>query len=430
MKKQIVQPYEKRIEWLHKARFGLFVHFGPYSQLGHGEWAMWSERIPAAEYAEMADNFNPKNFDADAWAENAVKAGMKYAVFTTRHHDGYCLFDSSVSDFSSVKKAPKRDFTAEFVKAFRKAGLKVGLYYSLVDWRFPGAFEPGKHPESAKRMVEQAHSQVVEIMSNYGKIDVLWYDGCGIDLDKAGVKSVAEFWRSEELNAKVRNLQPNILINNRAGVNEDLDTPEQQVKACAPGRGWETCMTINVWGGWSYIPGHATRRTAPQLIQHLVETAAGEGNFLLNIGPRGDGSFANEDTKILEAIGEWLKTNGEAIYGSQGCALIGGRTAWIGDVPFNSLGRWTRKGKTAYLHCLVWHDKCLSIPLVKTRVKSVSLLASDAKLSFEQRSNGRLLISGLPSKPPQAVNVVKVVFTDVPESLDEPEKAAWIEGRI
>ena len=215
--------YAERMAWFHQARFGMFIHWGLYSVLSRGEWVMLAERIPKEEYAKLAEQFNPGDFSADAWVKLAQEAGMKYIVLTTRHHDGFCLFDSKVSDFTSVKTAAKRDFVAEYVEACRKAGMRVGLYYSLLDWRFPGYHEGReKNPTSTAAMVEQAHSQVKELMGDYGKIDVLWYDGGwvpGVD-----VKDVAQYWRAEELNRMVRELQPEIITNNRSGQDEDIDT--------------------------------------------------------------------------------------------------------------------------------------------------------------------------------------------------------------
>ena len=180
---------------------------------------------------------------------------------------------------------------AEYVKACRKAGLKVGFYYSLLDWRFPGYWEPDKYPESAEAMVRQAHDQVRELLTQYGKIDVLWYDGGWLrNTFPPQIDLMIPFWRSKKLNAMARRLQPHILINNRSGTQEDLDTPEQHVTASAKGRGWESCMTIGDHVGWGYVKNNPNFKTTPQLLQYLVQAASGEGNYLLNIGPKPDGS--------------------------------------------------------------------------------------------------------------------------------------------
>jgi alpha-L-fucosidase len=407
--------YRERMSWFHEARFGLFIHWGLYSLLGRGEWAMLEERIPVAEYAKLADRFKPKSFDAFAWAEMAAQTGAKYAVLTTRHHDGFCLYDSEVSDFTSVKTAAKRDFVAEYVDAFRRAGLKIGFYYSLLDWRFPGYWNPRKHRESADAMVEQYHAQVRELMTNYGKIDVLWYDGHWID----GVKNVGRFWRAREINAWVREKQPHILINNRSGVDEDLDTPEQYVTASKPGRGWESCMTMGDSCGWGYIRNNPNMKSETQLLQHLVTAAAGEGNFLLNVGPKPDGTIRKSERRRLKTVGKWLRTNGEAIYGSQRCALKNGM-----------IGLWMAKGKTAYLCVFRWPGREAVVPLVGSKVRSATLLATGAPVEHRVEHNGCLVLSGLPKKPPHpSVSVIKVEFAAKPKAMPESDRAAWLVGQ-
>jgi len=415
-----IPSYEERMKWFHEARFGMFIHWGLYALHGRGEWVMFQERIPAKQYARLARRFRASKFDADAWASLAAEAGMKYMVLTTRHHDGFCLFDSKVSDFTAVKAAAaKRDLVAEYVQACRRAGLKVGFYYSLLDWRFPGYFEPGTYSQSAEALVQQFHEQVRELMTNYGKIDVLWYDGGWITHGKAGIDDQATFWRSKEVNDLARRLQPHILINNRSGMNEDLDTPEQHVTASGAGRGWEACMTMGDSCGWGYVHNNPNMKTVPQLLQHLVTAAAGEGNFLLNVGPKPDGTIRKEEVVRLRAIGEWLKIHGRAIYGSQRCALHGGM-----------IGAWTRKASTGYLHVFRWPGREAVVPLVKTKALSARMLATGQEAAVRQERNGRLVISGLPLKPPHPhVNVIEVQFEGVPEGVEEADMAAWLTGK-
>ena len=324
--------YEERMKWFNEARFGIYVHYGLYSLLGRGEWTMYSERIPAAEYAKLADQFNPAPGCVKEWVETAKAAGAKYMVLTTRHHEGFCLFDSKYSDFTSVKHGCKRDIVREYVDAAREAGLKVGLYYSLLDWRFPGYFEPEKYPESKEALLTQIFGQVRELMTNYGQIDVLEYDG-GWDarLQNKGVDK-ANFWRAQELNAMVRELQPGIIINNRSGLEEDIDTPEQVVKASAAGRAWESCMCIGDSCGWGYTRFNPNWKSPEQLLQHLLAAAQGEGNYLLNIGPQPNGRIRGEEHERLVTLGNWLKRNGEAIYDSRRCPLIGASAP--GEVVF------------------------------------------------------------------------------------------------
>ena len=426
-----IPSYAQRMRWFHQARFGIFVHWGLYSLLGRGEWTMFQERIPAAEYAKLADRFRPRRFDADAWAGLAAEAGAKYMVLTTRHHDGFCLYDSAVSDFTSVKTAARRDFVAEYVRACRKAGIRVGLYYSLLDWRFPGYFAPKRHRASAAALVQQVHDQVRELMSNYGRIDELWYDGDWIGHGEAGIEDKARFWRAKQLNAMVRRLQPSILINNRSGTEEDLDTPEQHVQASKAGRGWEACMTMGHFTGWGWQQHNPHWKSVPQLIEGLTSAAAGEGNFLLNIGPRPDGTIRREEVVRLRAMGAWLQANGKAIYGSQRCDLPGGQGGTVTPTgPVSQIGRWTRKGRTGYLIIDRWPGREAVVPLVSTRVRSVRMLAGGLRLGHRQESNGRLVITGLPDKPPHpAATVLADEFISEPHRLVPSDPAAWIDGR-
>ena len=426
-----IPDYETRMRWFHQARFGMFIHWGLYSLLKRGEWVMFQERIRPADYARLADRFQPRKFDADAWAGLAAEAGMKYMVLTTRHHDGFCLFDSRASDFTSVKTAARRDFVAEYAAACRRAGLKVGFYYSLLDWRFPGYFEPKRRKASAAALVRQFHEQVRELMANYGRIDMLWYDGGWVNHGQAGITDEAEFWGSREVNAMARRLQPHIIINNRSGTQEDLDTPEQHVTASRPGRGWESCMTMGFFAGWGYTQHNPTWKSPAQLLHALVSAAAGEGNFLLNVGPKPDGSIRREETARLKAMGAWLKTNGAAVYGSQRCDLqggLGGKTT-----PTNSwsmIGQWTRRGRIGYLHIDRWPGREAVIPLVKTKALSAVMLATGQPVRVRQEYNGRLILSGLPEKPPHpSINVIAVTFAGEPHRMAEADSAAWLEGK-
>jgi len=276
----------KRTKWFREAKLGIFVHWGIYSLPARGEWVMLTERIPGDEYVQLARRFNPKRFDAQEWVSIAKEAGMKYMVLTTRHHDGFCLFDSKVSDFTSVKTAAG----AEYVKACRRAKLKVGLYYSLGDWKF-GFPKVSDSREGARAMVEQAHIQVRELMSQYGKIDILWYDGGWVYPSRPddGPEEQIKFWQSKKLNSMVRKLQPHILINNRSGLSEDFDTPEQHSTPSGPGRIWETCMTMN--DSWGYSAGDHTWKSSTQLIHELTDIVSKGGNYLLNIGPKAAGCF-------------------------------------------------------------------------------------------------------------------------------------------
>ncbi|MHB9024181.1 MAG: alpha-L-fucosidase [Armatimonadota bacterium] len=410
----------ERRRWFRQARFGMYIHWGLYSLLERGEWTMFEEAWTPEEYAPLADRFNPEKFDADAWARLAVDAGAKYMVFTTRHHDGFCLFDSQVSDFTSVQTAARRDFVAEYVEAARRAGLRVGLYYSLLDWRFPGYFtRPEENPENFQAMVQQAHDQVRELMTNYGKIDILWYDGGWFPYhdgaegdilttwgDLTTLHAAAERWRAVELNAMARKLQPHILINNRAGIQEDFDTPEQEVTASAEGRVWEANMTIGDFCGWGYIRHNPNMKTVVQLIQHLVSAAGGEGNLNLNIGPLADGTVREEESTRLRAIGKWLRVNGEAIYDSRRAPFHGGM-----------VGLTTMQGEdTVYLHAFRWPVGEMYLINVPREITRATVLATGQPLEVafapNARNARRFRLRGFSPEPPDPYcSVIKLEMT-------------------
>ncbi|MCI5779828.1 MAG: alpha-L-fucosidase [Lentisphaeria bacterium] len=419
---------EDRLRWFNEARFGLYVHFGLYSLLGRGEWTMYSERIPPAEYAALADRFRPVPGAAREWCEAAKLAGAKYIVLTTRHHEGFSLFDSAYSDFTSARHGCRRDIVREFTDAARAAGLRVGLYYSLLDWRFPGYFEPDRYPESQAALVEYVHRQVRELMTRYGTIDLLEYDGGWMHDLKGGRERQIDFWRSRELNAMVRELQPGIIINDRSGLPEDLDTPEQEVRASRSGRGWESCMCIGDSCCWGYTRFNPNWKTPAQLIQHLVSAAAGEGNFLLNIGPAPDGRVRGEELDRLRVIGRWLSSNGAAVRDSRGCDLIG--ASQPGQVDLNLQGCWTRRGRTAYWCVFRWPGTTATAVRVGTRPLRVRMLATGEEFPFEYHElSGRFIIRGLPELPPDGLcTVLEVEFASEPALKVEPSPADWLLG--
>ncbi len=397
------------MQWWHEARFGMFIHWGLYSILARGEWVMYQERIPAKEYVPLANQFNPpKSFRVEEWVKLAKAAGMKYMVLTTRHHDGFCLYDSKVSDFTSVKTAAGRDFVAEYVKACRKHGMRIGFYYSLLDWRFPGYFTgPKKDPASVKAMVKQVHDQVRELMTNYGKIDILWYDGGWVP----GIKTedLARYWDARKLNAMARKLQPGILIDNRSGTPEDFGTPEQHVTAEAPGRAWEACMTVGDSCGWGYIKHCPNMKTVPELHQFLVQCAWKGGNYLLNIGPKPDGTIQKEFVDRLTEMGAWLKKNGASVYGTERNDILGG----------GIIGLPTIKGSTVYYHIFRWPGKTARVVGLKSRIRSAVILSTGKKVKWTQSSDGIVIFSGLPENPPDRYDtVIAVKVQGKPKAFD------------
>ncbi len=422
MKSQQPLPYQERIAWFHQARFGMFIHYGLFSLPGRGEWIMWQERIPAKDYHKLANAFQPVKNCVDQWLDLAVEAGMKYAVFTTKHHDGFCLFDSKTTDFKTTATKCGRDLVQEFTDGCRKRGLKVGLYLSNIDWNYHGYFEPKRYPASKRALVDSLHTQTRELLTNYGKIDVLWYDGEWVDLGRKEVKSFARFWRSKELLKNIYALQPHILVNNRLGIPADLDTPEQHVTASKPGRGWESCMTIGDAEAWGWTKYGVNRKPVSTLLHNLAIAASGEGNYLLNIGPRPDGTPEPEEAKHLRAMGKWLRLNGEAIYGSQ---------RLFPDYTRHWQGAYTRQGKTVYISLFRYSSPEIPLPLMRPLPVKATLLGSKKKLGIEPGPNASIRITGLPKRPPVAIQpVLKLEFKEAPRRVEETNHGAWIDGEV
>ena len=408
------------LRWWQDARFGIFIHWGLYSVHGRDVWAMYDEQIPVGEYRGLADRFVPQHFDAREWAALAKAAGAGYMVLCTRQHDGYSLFDSAVSDFTSVKCAAQRDLVAEYVAALREAGLGVGFYYSLLDWRWPAYFEgPEGDPAGWAALREYVHAQVRELCTQYGKIDVLWYDGAW-PYDK-------EAWQSDALNAMVRELQPGILINDRsahrraghlgAGVQAstdpkeepgDFSTPEQSVPfRVDPTRAWESCMTMN--DHWGYNPADTNWKSVTQLIRNLVKCASQNGNYLLNVGPDPEGRFPPEAVQRLRQIGRWLGANGEAIYGTDYTSIrrIGPVQTWA-----------TAKGNTLYIHACHWPGREMVLGNLANRVLAARFVAGDVAIDFRQ-AGSRVWLTGLPQYAPDPYDTVIAVECDgVPQQIE------------
>jgi len=385
---------ESRIDWWRQARFGMFIHWGLYAIPGRGEWVQWNEKIPVGEYAKLADQFKPDKFNPDEWAQLAKAAGMKYMVMTSRHHDGFAMFADGDNPFSSVNSAAHRDFVADYVKAVRKAGLGVGLYYSPLDWRYPGFFFPDLQRENAEAMRAQYHRQVERLMSNYGKIDVLWFDGGEADwLNFGGDWDGAEWgvgwkkrdhgkhykggfsWGSEQVYAKMRRLQPQVLVNGRADMPEDFHSREGDgaLGDYDDSHPWELCTTIA--GAWGYQP-NMKPKPLKHYIQLLANVAGRDGNLLLNVGPAPDGRIDPEQAQRLREIGGWLDKYGKSIYSTRGGPFLPGE-----------YGSSTRSGNTIYLHVMKWPNEKLVLPAIPAKVLRATLLGG-GKAEFSQSANG------------------------------------------
>ena len=384
-----------RIKWWQDARFGMFIHWGVYSTEGRGEWIMYQEHIPYPEYRNLAGNFQPKTYDPAKWVALAKEAGMKYVVLTTRHHDGYCLFDSKVSDFTTVKVGPGRDLVAEFATACHKAGMKMGFYYSLTDWHFPGILPQGypRSPEIMNPMVQQAHDQVKELLSNYGKVDILWFDGM--------TPGDTTTWRSGELIRMARKLQPDILINDRAGTSGDFVTPENVV--AANNKPWESCYAMN--RTWGYAPNDLNYKPVAELIRLLTSCASQGGNFLLNVSPDANGEIPKQQAESLQEIGKWMKVHGVTVY-----------QAGPSPIVVANLGFQCRVGDKVYLLIQRWPGSVLPFAWCGSVVKSARILTTGQPLQIEQKED-RVWLRGLPVNPPDPyMNVVELSFDGAPKA--------------
>ncbi len=375
----------RRMQWWHAAKFGMFIHWGLYSVYGHHEWAMEEEGIPVVEYEQLAKRFKPQPNAARTWAKLAKQAGQKYMVMTTKHHEGFCNFDTKLTNYCAPKEGPGRDLVKEYVEAARAEGLRVGFYYSLMDWHHPDGARCASDEAARQRFVEYTHGLIRELMTNYGKIDVLWYD-VAWPLDAKG-------WESEKMNKMVFELQPDIIVNNRNHLPGDFSTPEQEIVAEKGGRAWETCMTMNE--SWGYQKADDDWKSPKAIVRNLVTCARGGGNYLLNIGPKPDGSIPEESVRILTAVGKWMEKNGATIYESEPCT--------VGESVF---ANFTRKGNTLYTHVHFWPGSTVAIGGLQTRVKSAQLFASGKKVDFKQEEF-RLQFTGLPqTAPDQPVTVI------------------------
>ncbi len=378
---------EKQMKWFRDAKFGMFIHWGVYSMLGKGEWVLWNERLDVREYEKLKEDFTAEAFNAKEWAKTAKAAGMKYMVLTTRHHDGFCLFDSKCSEFTAPKSAAGKDFVKEYVEACREEGLKVGFYYSPMDWRFPGYFRPDLYWESAEAMKKQCHDQLMELMTNYGKIDLLWFDGEWLALGGAdwsaekgwyrkedwGISEymrVNYFWESEKLVNEIRKLQPDIMINNRGGWEGDFHVRERRIDGMRTDKPWDSNDCIA--DSWGYIPGRPVL-SLRQLIKNLVSIVVRDGNYLLNIGPDGSGKMDPEQTERLRQLGEWLNIYGNTLYGLRGGPVLADR--WGGTVY---------KGRTVYVHIVEWEKDTIILKMKSNKLKGWHVISGgDVKLTEE-----------------------------------------------
>jgi alpha-L-fucosidase len=390
----------KRMRWWDESRYGMFVHWGLYAQVGRNEWVQAIECIPVKEYEKLAGTFKPKPNAAREWAKLARDSGMKYMVMTTKHHEGYCMWDTEQTDYNSVKTGPGRDLVLEFVEACREYGLGIGFYYSLMDWHHPDGAACAYDPAARERFLKFTKGCVRELMSNYGKIDILWYDVPQPFQHHEG-------WESVSMNQMARDLQPGLLINNRSRLDEDFTTPEERVTAAEKGRGWEACMTFNNVS-WGYMPSAAVDAHRPRDILKMLNTACeGSGNLLLNIGPSPDGSVPEDAKEPLLTVGKWLKKNGEAVYGALDRAPRGA----------SACGALSQKKNTIYFWCRYWAGREIALGGFETKLKSASFLVSGKPVDFVQEG-ARIIFKKLPAAEPDkfaGYTVIKLEFASSPK---------------
>jgi len=390
--------HDRRIAWWRQARFGMFIHWGLYSVLGRHEWVMENEGIPIPEYEQLAGRFKPKPNAARDWARLAKQAGMKYMVMTSKHHEGFANFSSKLTDYCAPKQGPGRDLAAEYVEAARAEGLRCGFYYSLMDWHHPDGAICATDEQARRRFVDYIHGQIRELLTNYGKIDILWYD-VPWPLDAAG-------WESEKMNNMVFQLQPDIIVNNRNKLPGDFSTPEQRIVAEA-NKDWESCMTMN--DSWGYQKADDNWKPPKTIVRNLITCARGGGNYLLNIGPKPDGSIPEESVKILTSVGKWVDKNQSTIFGAERC-----------NVARSSYCNFSRKGNTLFIHVYDWPGDTVAIGGLKTKVKSARLLASGRDVKVEQ-DDLRVRFTGLPATAPDPLAAVIAVECDSEPAQDMVE---------
>jgi alpha-L-fucosidase len=418
--------------WFKHDRFGMFVHWGIYALAARHEWVQSREELDAAAYRKYFDNFDPDLYDPREWARRARDAGMKYVVLTAKHHDGFCLWDSQVTDYKAPNTPHGRDVLKPFVEAFRAEGLRIGFYYSLLDWHHPDFPIDMYHPlrnradvaalnggRDMARYAAYMREQVRELLTGFGPIDIIWFDFSYPGRTYKGLPGKGrDDWQSLELLTLVRRLQPGIIVNNRLDLDTDalpdVTTPEQYTPRTPPlsnGREvtWEMCQTFS--GSWGYYRDEASWKSPAQLIQILVDGVALGGNLLMNVGPTARGTFDQRAIDALDAYAGWMRLHGRAIYGA-------GRASF--EAPDGC--RYTQRGNRLYLHIYNWPNRYLHLDGLAGKVKYAQLLndASEVKWigagddpHFIPPVGQTTLTLDLPvGKPDVIVPVVELVLDD------------------
>jgi alpha-L-fucosidase len=416
-----------RLEWYQEARFGMFIHWGLYAIPARGEWVKQQESIPEEKYQPFFETFDPIHYDPKTWARAARQAGMRYAVLTAKHHDGFCLFDSRYTDYKATNTPARRDLIREYVEAFRAEGLKVGFYYSLLDWHHPDyplagdAIHPFRnfpayreHKGNLPAYADYVRNQVEELLTNYGKIDIIWFDFSYGEMR-------GEAWKATELVQMVRRLQPDILIDNRLGGNIKAENPEiyagdfASPEQIIPPQGvtnaagqpvpWEACITLN--DHWGYNAQDKNWKSAKTVVRTLVECVSKGGNLLLNVGPTAKGEIPTECLDILAEVGVWMQRNGASIYGSGNAGME--KPEW---------GRWTCKANRLYAHILDRGIGPVNLRGLEGKVRYARLLADDSEIrldrpwNVEEYPNDAFVTFRSAALPDEMDTVVELVLKD------------------
>ncbi len=421
--------------WFTHDRFGMFIHWGLYAMPGRHEWVKTNEKIPEEHYDLYFKYFDPDMYDPKEWARQAKAAGMKYVVMTTKHHEGFCMFDSKYTDYKCTNTKADRDLIREYVDAFRAEGLHIGFYYSLIDWHHPefpidrlhprrddpDAYEQSKNRDVHK-YAEYMRNQVTELLTNYGKIDILWFDFSYSKKDPADKEWMhgkgKEDWEAEELIKTARSLQPHIIIDNRTELEQDLWTPEQYqpqqwLRHSETGElvTWEACQTLS--GSWGYYRDEMTWKSPEMLIQMLVNTVALGGNFLMNVGPTARGYLDYRAEAALKVYADWMKYNGRSIYG---CTMA--EPEWT--APKGCRFTQSEDGKRLYIHLMEYPYAFLELHGFAGKVDYAQFLHDGSEILFTEGesqhfSEGRtkgddLLVMNIPPVKPNVIVPVIEVF--------------------
>ncbi len=413
-------------EWFVHDRFGMFIHWGLYALPARHEWVKNREMIPDEKYDLYFKHFDPDMFDAKEWARRAKEAGMKYAVLTTKHHEGFCMFDTAYTDYKVTNTPAGRDLVREYVDAFRAEGLKVGFYYSLLDWHHPDFTIDSRHPlrnapnieeldrgKDMHRYAEYMRNQVRELLTNYGKIDIIWFDFSYPEKGK-------DAWESEKLIELVRSLQPHIIVDNRTGIEQDIWTPEQYQPThwlTHPETGeyltWEACQTFS--GSWGYYRDETSWKSPEQLIKMLITNVSLGGNLLMNVGPTSRGYFDDRAVAALNEYGKWMKYNNRSIYG---CTMA--EPDLLPTVPKSCRYTQSEDGKRLYIHIFDYPFRFLEISGLAGKVEYAQFLYDGSEIKFTEGkvdhfSQGRtedetMVVFDLPVVKPNVVVPVIEVF--------------------